>query len=185
MRKNYALPQKGLALSDNSYCAICGKPIEKHGNYDHFIPRAVYKWTKNYIPEEEYIELKSRINGNLNYIPAHISCNKQKEDTLYNAKDLFLSAKEKRKIYSFLDDIKDCIDIYYQGKEMVRARQNNKCYSCGKELNQTAVLRRIDSNKRRTWENACVVCHDCNIKCFLTYRFIVIHRSSGSSGLGW
>lgn len=92
----------------------------------------------------------------------HHECNTFKEDSLPDIDALFVSDEQKDRLREIEKEIKDKYGLYFGRKKEILSDQNGRCYKCGAELKQQAVLRRKDHLKARTWQNACIVCHECN-----------------------
>ncbi|MBR3516061.1 MAG: hypothetical protein IKO10_07080 [Lachnospiraceae bacterium] len=143
-------------------CAICGKSIEGSSNRDHVYPRAIYKWSEEYLSAVEQKQLVDHIESKDNYVRTHPECNTIKEDMLPELDKLHLAPDHKKKLKFVEEGIcKELENYAYQKQQLIR-KQNGKCVGCGCDL-QEGVLRRKDPEKPRIWENACVVCHECNL----------------------
>ena len=145
-------------------CALCGGNIHGKHSTDHFFPRAIYKWAEEYLPKKEYNRLKNRICSKANLFPSHFRCNYAKNESLQNIANLHTSQNKKNQLISLQTKIHPYIQDYCKNKKMLLKQQKNKCYGCGCELCNNGVLRRIDPEMPRTWENGCVVCSECNEK---------------------
>lgn len=143
-------------------CAICGKELKKNVSIDHVFPRALYKWSECYLPAEEYKHIKKLIDGQNNHVKTHKGCNKVKEDEIPIVECLHIEKGQMDLLEALEDSLTDLIDNYTHNKQKLLVGQNRRCLGCGKKLKENGVLRRIDPDKKRTWDNACIVCHRCN-----------------------
>ena len=145
-------------------CAICGEPIEGGISIDHVFPRSIYKWSECLYSRNEHKNLKDLIESPDNKVNVHHDCNTFKEDTLPDIDVLYLSDEQKEKLRVIEKKIQGKYSLYFDRKKEILADQNGRCFKCGAELRQQAVLRRKDHLKARIWQNACIICHECNYK---------------------
>ena len=143
-------------------CAICGKEIKDTPSIDHVFPRALYKWSECYLPKGEYKHIERLISGPDNRVKTHDSCNKAKEDEMPVIDRLHISEDQMGRLGALEGALMDLIDNYTINKSKVLTGQNRRCLGCGRKIKGEGVLRRIDPKKKRTWDNACIVCHVCN-----------------------
>ncbi|MCR5597106.1 MAG: hypothetical protein K6G19_02935 [Lachnospiraceae bacterium] len=144
-------------------CAICGKSIERGYSVDHVYPRAIYKWSEKYLSRDEQNQLVDSIESDGNYVKTHRDCNMAKEDTMPEIDKLYLTPEKKQELQLLGEKIRKELENYTHQKSQLLQNQNGKCIGCGCDL-QEGVLRRKDPKMPRIWENACVVCHECNLK---------------------
>lgn len=148
-------------------CAICGKRIKAKNmaNMDHAFPRALYKWAEFQMSEEDYFVAYINVESNDNKITAHRDCNERKEDAIPDIDKLHIAKEQRWRLKKVKDLLNPVINEYVSNKEELLEEQNSCCAECKRPLElKGAVLRRIASQKPRAWDNACVVCHRCNIK---------------------
>jgi hypothetical protein len=144
-------------------CALCGKELEEKPSNDHFYPRAICKWMEPLLSPKKFRWLKNLIYNPENIIYTHDSCNKEKEDFKVEVSDLYLPEGKKQALRRIGKSIAPYAKQYAAIKAEVYQRQGPKCYCCGEPLPLSrAVMRRIDSERPRVQENACLVCHICN-----------------------
>lgn len=143
-------------------CAICGKKIVGTASKDHVFPRALYKWSECYVSQTAYAELIKMIEGANNQVKTHESCNKAKEDEIPTIGCLHIEKDKMERLEALKDALDATISYYTLHKYHLLQRQKEKCFGCGKKINGQGVLRRIDPDKDRKWENAAIVCHICN-----------------------
>ena len=145
-------------------CAICGRQIRgSSGSIDHIFPRALCKWMKSSCSHSEYQVAKSIINSNLNRVQTHKKCNALKDDSIIPVNTLYLDSKIVEQLESMQNSLNPVIEKYKENKTNILTKQNGRCYNCGHRITGQGVLRRVDPAKKRTWGNACIVCHTCNI----------------------
>jgi hypothetical protein len=147
-------------------CALCGKRIEGKPSKDHCHPRAIYKWLEELLDEEAYREVKNLVDSQDNIIFTHDSCNKEKEDFIVDIDKLYLPNHKKQAVANVHSKIRPYQEMYFDLKTRIYNKQSCKCYNCGCEIeNNNGVIRRIDCDYPRYEENACIVCHSCNVHC--------------------
>ena len=146
----------------NGICFICGKPLpknEKEWSVDHFIPQAIYKWTKDK-------EAKELIRSNENLFIVHAKCNYSKDSALPTKKaisQINADNKVKKTLNELHSKVQESVDEYRSIKQKTFALQDNKCAICGKALTlNNSTLRRINNNKNRSAKNAMCLCMNCN-----------------------
>ncbi len=146
-------------------CAICGEKMEAgEESLEHFFPRALYKWGENILPPEEYRTLYVQIESDDNIIFTHLLCNGAKEDAIIDIAPLHISGEERKRLLRLEKKIAPVVIRYRSMKSRLYEKQEGKCYCCHKEFGQEAiVLRRKDPDLLRVEENACLVCHSCNL----------------------
>ena len=150
-------------MMNNKICAICGKAISGKVSDDHVFPRAIYKWSEEYLTTQEYQDLKKQIESADNHVSTHPDCNYQKEDEIPDINALHLSLSVYNGLISVEKTVNSAVVSYCDHKQQVLLSQAGRCAGCGCEL-QKGVLRRRDPDLPRRWENACIVCHECNLK---------------------
>ena len=143
-------------------CAICGKKIVGTASKDHVFPRALYKWSECYISQTAYAELKKMIERADNQVKTHESCNKAKEDEIPTIDHLYIENDQMERLEALKDALDATISYYTLHKYHLLQKQKERCFSCGEKIKGQGVLRRIDPDKDRKWENAAIVCHICN-----------------------
>ena len=144
-------------------CAICGKEICSMVSMDHVYPRAIYKWSREYLSKEEFRNLKAIIESTGNLVQTHPDCNYLKEDDTPDLNTLPLSNSKHNSLLFVSKAIEPAVTSYSEHKQKLLSSQNGRCAGCGCTL-QTGVLRRRNPDMPRRWENACIVCHECNLK---------------------
>jgi len=147
-------------------CAICGKEIDEgKETVDHIFPRAMYKWFAEYLQEEHNNRIKKIIEGPDNKAWVHHHCNIVKGEQIYKISTLYVSEQKKLKLYEVKELLGPVIKQYIRNKEKKLSEQSGKCFCCGRRISlRGGTVRRIDPNKKRIWENACIVCHYCNLR---------------------
>ncbi len=150
-------------MMTNKICAVCGKDIYGKISRDHVFPRALYKWSEQYLTKEEYRDLKATIESADNLVPTHPDCNYQKEDDIPDLSSLHLSHAKHDRLLSVNAAVDPAITSYRDHKRNLLLSQNGRCAGCGCDL-LSGVLRRRDPDLPRRWDNACIVCHSCNLK---------------------
>lgn len=157
--------KRGIVMKGKkrNVCPICGRSTPGARNMDHVFPRALYKWTEAYVTRERYAYVRSVIEDPGNLIEVHRECNRGKQDRLPVLGSMTLGDIRKKELTAMEADISEEIGRYAEGKAWVLKKQDGKCYRCGDEAGKGAVLRRLDPEKPRIWENACVLCRKCNI----------------------
>lgn len=143
-------------------CAICGKEGKVHMNTDHIIPRAVFKWNREYISDEEYALLEAQIESDANKVAVHRECNLNKQDGIPDIGKLFIERSRRFALEELLQKTGKYIAYFSEHKRILFFLQDKKCFCCGRAASEGDVLRRIDPMKPRTWDNACLVCRKCN-----------------------
>lgn len=143
-------------------CTICGKPITGNISKDHVYPRTLWKWQEEYLDPEEFRKLKSAVESAHNVVKTHHECNITKQDTIMSHEQLFLSDKQRERLDDVFSRVEPFIQGYVDRKNKIVEKQKNKCYRCGRKLQDTKILRRINAKKPRTEENGCVICAACN-----------------------
>lgn len=144
-------------LARSTVCSICGRRIEGSVNVDHIYPKALYKW----IPEAR--GLKKILEDDNNKTYTHVYCNSSKEDTIPTISELHIPFEKKKWLQAHQDVIAPAVIKYSSEKSRILRKQRGRCFCCGKLMrNETKVLRRIDGEQPRTWDNACVICRRCN-----------------------
>ncbi|MBR1453566.1 MAG: HNH endonuclease [Lachnospiraceae bacterium] len=146
-------------------CVICGRNIIGKQNRDHFIPKAIYKWSELNTDSLEYVELRSKINSRENVIMVHVNCNTHKSDRISSIHKEFKDAQKIAELNGVKEKCKKYIDRYIHLKERLLDKQNHKCIICGSPIKTyTSVIRRKQSGLARVEANACLLCLDCNYK---------------------
>ena len=145
-------------------CAICGKEIAFTPSVDHVLPRSLYKWSEAYLSKTEFNNIKSLIESSDNKVMTHEVCNAFKEDEIPLIETLYLSDVDKSRLNDLEKSLKNIIVNYRENKTKLLLGQNRRCASCGCKIKNEGVLRRINPKRKRTWDNACIVCHKCNLK---------------------
>lgn len=136
-------------------CAICGQPIIGNGTKDHIYPQEIAKWSHS--------EQVSRAIGNrANKAMTHRECNYHKQDTMPDLDALYIQPEQKEKLAKVMGRIPNYVNSHLEKKNALISSQNHRCFWCDAELNDAAILRRIDPKRFRSWDNACVVCRQCN-----------------------
>ena len=146
----------------NQLCAICGKPINGNSSKEHVFPRAIAKWTEEYIEPKEYIDLIYAIESDDNIVKTHPDCNYEKSDSIISIEELHLIEDERAGLESVYSEIEPYIEKYLSIKRDILASQDGKCYLCKKELSDEGILRRLDRSKPRILENGGVMCVECS-----------------------
>jgi len=145
-------------------CAICGKPITANCTIDHVIPQAIYKWHENYLDRPEFIALRNRITSGRNTVKTHRRCNERKEESIVRIESLHVSRTKRAKLRKTYDAVDPYIKAFMEHKAALLDAQHGRCYVCRTPLQDGGVLRRIDEELDRTWDNACLICHRCNCR---------------------
>lgn len=149
---------------ESNICAICGKPISEGDiSKDHVFPKAIYKWTKEEISRKEYVYINSTLNSTGNYVYTHKLCNYCKDDYIPNIADLYISKDKANALYTIHDKIAPYLQRFEELKGILMTKQGGKCYCCHQDLSEKAVIRRITPKCKRIMDNACLVCHECNV----------------------
>lgn len=145
-------------------CAICGKEITSTPTIDHVYPKALYKWSECYVSKERYRLIKRIVENSGNKLLVHKHCNVKKEEALPEIDALYVDGTTKTSLKNRAIRLEAVIETYANNKLQKIIEQKYKCFCCNKPINvNTGVLRRIQPQKKRVWENACIVCHKCNI----------------------
>ena len=129
---------------------------------DHFYPRAIYKWAQYDLPEEEYRRLRECIEKSDNILKVCRDCNYEKQERVMEPTELFVTERKRIK----LERVRKQIWPYYEKlgelKKRLLERQGNVCYCCRQPITDQGIIRRIDPKQKRTPDNGCVVCVQCN-----------------------
>ena len=155
--------KKDDAAPAEPVCAICGKPITNGVTIDHVIPQAIYKWNEKYLDKAEFRELRRRITSPRNTVKTHRHCNEHKEESIIRVDTLHVSRTKRAKLRATYTAVEPYILAFLENKDKLRERQQGRCYVCHAPI-KNGVLRRIDDELERTWDNACIICHRCNCK---------------------
>lgn len=142
-------------------CSICGRPITGNKTTDHIYPQEIAKWQYESGPEIQE-KVQKVIGSKCNRAPAHRKCNYEKQDQMPDLMKIHISAKQRQRLQAAISEIQKEIEQHESRKNAQKMCQEQKCYCCGKPLGEDCVLRRIDPEKERVWENACMVCRECN-----------------------
>ena len=153
------------------HCALCGKVIQsKDLSYDHYIPRAVYKWSRCDLDMDKYWDLRNAICSKRNMIHVHVACNRLKADSIVPLGNLHLRRDQMTSIRFLNKKYREYVNDFLFVKVNLKTRQNDKCYICGCDLNDSGIIRRKNNHYKRTLDNACLVCHACNRQMDSSYR---------------
>lgn len=143
-------------------CAICGREInDEQINMTKFYPKAVYKWLKPAISEDQYTKIKTLINSSNNTIYTCRNCNNFKQEKLLSIKSLYIDDEKKDQLYELRNKLDFYYQAYYRIKQYILLKQHFKCYHCGKEI-YAGIIRRKSTAEDRTINNACCLCYNCN-----------------------
>ena len=145
-------------------CAICGKPITANCTVDHVIPQAIYKWHESYLDKAEFSALRRRLTSARNTVRTHRRCNERKEESIVGIDGLHVSRRKRAKLRETYRAVEPYVQAFLEKKEQLAAQQQGRCFLCRAELRDGGVLRRIDDQLDRTWDNACLICHRCNAR---------------------
>ena len=102
------------------------------------------------------------IEGSDNQVKTHESCNKAKEDEIPTIDHLYIENDQMERLEALKDALDATISDYALHKYHLLQKQKERCFGCGKKIKGQGVLRRIDPDNDRKWENAAIVCHKCN-----------------------
>lgn len=141
-----------LKLMQGNICPYCNCRLY-NSTIEHIVPKAVHKWTKEYLPNDEHIRLMDIINSTNNVIVVHEHCNVYRG--LENISVEHLNPEDR-------DFIKDKIELYNSILEKVKANQNNRCYKCGSTLKGTIYPRR-KADGAKVIDNCAALCAECNV----------------------
>lgn len=157
--------QKGL-------CPYCGFPVKletRRGNYwslDHVIPYCIYKWSEYALPEEESERVYDMLNSVDNVVVAHHKCNMDKNSSMPSRASIIkmkLPNNMKANILSLMMIAHPYIDEHIKLMQRVYEKQNGVCYRCHKNIDLLdGTIRRVDLDKPRIEDNACIICPSCN-----------------------
>ncbi len=162
-------------------CAICGKPITANCTIDHVVPQAIYKWHENYLERAEFLALRNRITSPRNLVKTHRRCNERKEESIVGVESLHVGETKRAKLSRTFRAVAPYIEAFQVKKRALLDSQDGRCYLCRVPLKDGGVLRRIDENEARVWEdNACVICHRCN--CRVKSGDVKTYRDSRAKG---
>lgn len=141
-------------------CGICGLPITEKKTIDHIYPLALSKWCFT----ENADAVTAVINSRENKMPAHQHCNERKHTKIpKNIDPLHIPEAQKRALKKKAEILKPQIENYKRHKAEIFQAQDCRCYNCGRQFGvNNGIMRRIDQSKPRAWDNACVVCAECN-----------------------
>lgn len=135
-------------------CVYCGK--YKKATVDHFYPKAIYRWCGD--------EYKEAIIDKKNTVYACRACNFRKQEKIYPIETV-QDEEKKKELVEVRKNIGDGVSKFFGLKKKLRKKQNGRCYGCGKMMTKNeGIIRRIDPEKPRKLENACLVCDKCNKK---------------------
>lgn len=150
-------------------CAICGKEIKDNKTKDHYIPKAVYKWSMLDINSSEYKYLKNIINSDHNITYVHQGCNLDKLDSIIKISKIKITEDKRKKLSEIKNLCQSYIDKYKAFKNKLLKKQNNTCYKCRCEIDSyNSTIRRIKRDKYRDENNACLLCKNCNLNWYRT-----------------
>ena len=142
-----------ITEAQNGVCFYCNEPLS-NPTVEHIVPRAVYKWTKEYLKESDYKRLRGVIQSRKNLVVVHESCNVGRGLSDISVEHL---SPGNRKF------VKSKIRFYNNTIQSALENQGNKCYLCKKYINGTSYPRR-KTNGKRVIENCAVLCFKCNMK---------------------
>lgn len=164
-------------------CAICGKVIIDNPSKDHYIPKAVYKWSQLNKNSHQYYVLRHTIDSSLNIVDTHTTCNFNKLEHFIKVRELKVTDDKRTQLRLVKNMCQSYIDRYRALKNRVLKKQGYKCYSCKAEIDEdNSSIRRINDRKKRTENNACLVCRDCNRQWFyIRHKF---NKTSLDSSVG-
>ena len=151
----------------NKICPLCGQQFSNHSckNKDHLIPRAVALWSKELLTKKEYSALRQYINSKYNIYWVHEDCNYHIQSvllTLSQVRKLSYPKEALPRINKMFISLNSQLNKYRSKIKQIKKNQKHRCYSCRRKINNHFVIRRINSKKNRTWDNACLVCNRCN-----------------------
>lgn len=162
-------------IKQTTVCPLCGETFIKitaenrryYWSLDHIIPKAVFKWSLNKFPNDKDA-MAQLLDTMDNYAIVHTRCNVSKGNTLHvlnHLEDLHCSESTLDTYRANIEKASKYISYYRHLFTRVLNRQRSKCYLCGNPIQGMApVMRRIDSNKKRTMKNAMLVCSSCNCR---------------------
>lgn len=164
--------KKKLLKRNNNTCVFCGGRLSiDTDNYDdkvtleHIIPLAIYKWTIFRL-NGTVDEALDKFNNLNNMAVAHYKCNVDKGCTIISNQDidkLFISNRQKHFIKDLKYQLREPINSYVKLCKRLIKRQNNRCYKCHKPITlNNSSIRRINLKKKRSRDNACLLCKNCN-----------------------
>lgn len=142
-------------------CAICGEPIDfknERYNLDHILPLYVLKWAIGMNIDSVKDIMRHKSNSAI----VHRHCNSNKCTVIPDIDALHIKDSQKRILKAFLKELKPFILRSSEVTELVRKRQHGKCAVCKQELFDDYNLRRRDSNRARSIDNAMCVHFACN-----------------------
>ena len=146
-------------------CALCGEAIVSDDlSMDHFVPRAVDKWVTKELRPKQRVKIHSAILSQANLLSSHKGCNFAKLDAIMSIEELYINSKaELNRVTTTYTICQPAINRYLFYKKNVLDRQEGKCYICRQPLQgRSSTIRRINNVKERRWDNACIVCSECN-----------------------
>lgn len=127
-------------------CAYCGEI--HYLTIDHKYPQYLWKWSRPYMDEEDWLRLRAFISDSANKVPACETCNAAKGNLIIFKEPPQIIAKGQKAILE-------------AHKAFLAQGGNNRCYVCNKLLTpESIVLRRKVSKRWRVIENAIALCND-------------------------
>lgn len=153
-------------------CPYCGKEVDLnqrrgvHWSLDHVVPYCIYKWLEHILSGDDLDRLWDILNSIDNVVIAHYQCNIIKNSVIPTDKDIdkmFLPDDMKENIKSIKKEAEPYTNMYESLTRRLGAKQNCRCLRCNKEYRvKDMTIRRLDWNKPRTEDNACLLCTQCN-----------------------
>lgn len=154
-------------------CPYCGKEVDLsqrrgvHWSLDHVVPYCIYKWLEHVLSGDALDRLWDIFNSIDNVVITHHKCNIQKNSDIPTDKsidEMFLPDDMKENIKSIKNEAEPYIDMYKSLTRRLGVKQGGRCLRCNKIYRiKDMTIRRLDLDKPRTEDNACLLCFQCNM----------------------
>lgn len=141
--------------SELGVCAYCGKV--KHITMDHVYPQYLWKWSKPYMDEDDWLRLRAFINNKDNKVVACESCNQAKGNLIIFKEPPQIIAKGQKAILE-------------AHKAFLEQGGNKRCIVCNKHLTPESMVLRRKGEGWRVIENAVALCNDSACHYGFTYE---------------
>lgn len=146
-------------------CIYCGKPIHTQEIIVHIIPLFTAKWAS--FDNDVYAEFAEDLHSDINKGCAHTSCRNKVATIVPDIDSLYISEESKDFLRPLAERLKYAAE---DNTETIRKLQDYKCSICEGYLGFNYILRRLDNNKPRSFENAICIHGRCNKQFNRFYR---------------
>lgn len=126
-------------------CAYCGEI--HYLTVDHKYPQYLWKWSRPYMDEDDWLRLRAFINNTDNKVPACETCNVVKGNlVIFKEPPQIISKGQKA--------------ILEAHKAFLEQGGNNRCIICNQLLTPESMVLRRKGKGWRVVENAVALCND-------------------------